>query len=576
MTTVAEWVLQDWTLAVLSKTVIVQLAVLTLVWFLRRSSAALRHLILTIGIGAVLTLPILSLAVPAWNIELLRPPIRLADANLGGSIIDIAPREPGSANSLHPGRTARAPLRLPKTSSRGNSMLPGWLGVCWVTGTLAVLSWLLTGWLLASWISRKSTVISDSKLIAKVEEIGAKLEIKRPVTVLLSKKTSAPVVSGIFRPKLILPEGISAWPGKRLESTLQHELAHICRSDVLTQYLAYLSCCVYWFNPLTWVMERRLMIERERACDNYVLAEDVKASEYAEHLLKVSEELTHSTLSAWALAPMAEGTDFKDRILSILDPNTRRNVPKPLTALLVVGLAALLVAPLAAFTPWEAQAVKGSQRDETAGPSSQSDPSNQSQAQNPAEPKSSRSASPGPAALQDQDPKTREHAASALGESADLKAVSALIDALNDPDPKVREHVASALGQIGDSGAVPALIERLSDRDARVREHVASALGQLADGRAVVPLIEAIKGEKNSRVRAHILEALGSIGDKRALPVLIEALSDPDPKIRHEAAEALGSLGDQRAIDPLRQALDDSSENVRQKARRSMNKLLEQ
>ena len=89
-----------------------------------------------------------------------------------------------------------------------------------------------------------------------------------------------------------IPVSARQWSGEQLRSVLLHELAHIKRRDTLVQLLAQVACALHWFNPLVWFAAWRLHVERERACDDLVLAQGVRASAYAEHLLNVATKFT--------------------------------------------------------------------------------------------------------------------------------------------------------------------------------------------------------------------------------------------------------------------------------------------
>ena len=69
-----------------------------------------------------------------------------------------------------------------------------------------------------------------------------------------------------------MPEDANRWPLERLRIVLLHELAHVKRRDCLTHVVAQLACALHWFNPLAWIAARHIRTERERACDDLVLA----------------------------------------------------------------------------------------------------------------------------------------------------------------------------------------------------------------------------------------------------------------------------------------------------------------
>ena len=301
------------------------------------------------------------------------------------------------------------------------------------------------------------------------------------------------------------------------------------------------------------------MIERERACDNIVLKQNIKPSRYAEHLLKTSEELGTDQKTAWAFAGMAEGTDFKDRMLSILDPNARRTSLSLARFFLTVTLSALILVPLAAFSPWTLS---------SASTENYSVPPVYDQGKIPVQAgESGRDLEELEklfSALTSNSPGIKEKAATILGKMRDIRAVPALINALKDSNARVREHVASALGELRDIQAVPALINTLKDSNARVREHVATALGRLRDKRAYDQILDTLLNDESLKVREHALQALAQLGDKRAYQQILDIIhKSTNLKLRTEAVAALGKTGDDRALPVLLQFLSDPVENVR-------------
>jgi hypothetical protein len=182
-------------------------------------------------------------------------------------------------------------------------------------------------------------------------------DVRWPIGVAVSDLTTTPIVTGIWRPLIVLPRAVSEWSSARLRAVLLHELAHIKRCDCLTQTLARLICAAYWFNPLVWIATRRLRIEQERACDDFVLASGTKASEYAAHLSGIARGLQRARLSALATASlaMARSSQVESRLMAILDPTIQRSsapgaraVAAAMVLLVVIPLSALQLRPAGA------------------------------------------------------------------------------------------------------------------------------------------------------------------------------------------------------------------------------------
>jgi hypothetical protein len=176
--------------------------------------------------------------------------------------------------------------------------------------------------------------------------------------------------------------------------------------------------------------------------------------------------------------------------------------------------------------------------------------------------------------LKSQDPLVRRHAAEALGEIRDTRAIDPLGRVLKDKDALIRRHAVKALGKIGDPRAVPLLAEILNDPDeqSHVRMTAAEALGDIGDKRAVEPLVSVLTGS-HWTIRRSAAIALGAIRDPRAVAPLITALQDEDASVRGRVVETLGTIKDPRAVGPLHSALKDPDGNVRKLAEQALTKI---
>jgi hypothetical protein len=161
-------------------------------------------------------------------------------------------------------------------------------------------------------------------------------------------------VYGILRPAVLFPAGAEAWPEERQRMVLLHELTHVTRRDCLTQMLAQMACAFYWFNPFIWFAARRLRVEREQACDDYVLSIGTKPSDYANHLLDIARSMQERSIFEWTQTTsvaMARRSQLEGRLLAILSKESQRGAVSRAAGVALVALISLLLLSLAAVRP---------------------------------------------------------------------------------------------------------------------------------------------------------------------------------------------------------------------------------
>jgi hypothetical protein len=171
------------------------------------------------------------------------------------------------------------------------------------------------------------------------DSLSRQLHLPTPALCVCSESIT-PFVVGLWRPRIILPLDSRIWSDERRTFVLLHELAHIKRRDLLTQFLAGSVVAVNWFNPFSWLLFSKMMRLRELACDDFVLLQDQQPVRYAETLLGVAAAY-RSMNHAHGIA-MAGKLDLARRIHCALD-STRVRVPFGKRTLFSVVAASLFL-----------------------------------------------------------------------------------------------------------------------------------------------------------------------------------------------------------------------------------------
>jgi beta-lactamase regulating signal transducer with metallopeptidase domain len=149
------------------------------------------------------------------------------------------------------------------------------------------------------------------------------------IRVLRSAEARVPMAAGFVRRAIVFPQSVlDELTPQEFEQVLCHEMAHLRRWDDWTQLAHAIAQAALFFNPAIYWIGRRLKIEREMACDDWVVSTTGEARPYAACLTHL-HELTRRA-PAPQLAPGATTRtrwQLRARVEALLQPD-RNSMPR--------------------------------------------------------------------------------------------------------------------------------------------------------------------------------------------------------------------------------------------------------
>jgi GWxTD domain-containing protein len=230
---------------------------------------------------------------------------------------------------------------------RAADSLP-WLAPFWMAGVVIFHLRSLASWMAARRLRRTGVCLAPDLWRERLDRLGARLRLSRPVTLLESCLAEVPVVIGYVRPAILMPVGLLAGlPAGQIETVLLHELAHIRRYDYLVNLLQASVEGFLFYHPAVWWISGLIRAERENCCDDLVVAMNGDAREYAAALATLEQ----NRWSAREAAPAATGGNLMQRIRRLLDrPEAPRRALTPIFSAGILAITAAVV-----LTAWQQQ-----------------------------------------------------------------------------------------------------------------------------------------------------------------------------------------------------------------------------
>ena len=562
-------------LVILKVSLVFGLALVGVAMFKRRS-AAIRHALLQTALIAALLIPVLSHVLPGWQAlpqPVVQAPVQAPAAPAVERRETVAPATEPAA--VVPTASVARPVDWSKR-----------LMNTWLIGVGALLMLLALRVIAMEIAVRRARPLADRRWTRIADAAADRLGVRARVKLRRWGSAKMPAAWGAFRPVILLPQDCDDWPDARRRSVIAHEMAHVARRDVAMLALANLACALHWFNPLVWLLRRRLVIECEHASDDLALAEGSAAVDYADHLLETAASYRKRT----EIAPvMAARSHLEDRIMAILDTHQNRKRATTRLRLIMAAVAATLLVPLSALT-WAGGHDGSSGAHEHMHEHSDSARFDKHLEAIGVDPEDAEALIAGLTAT---DPVTRGASAWALGEVEDERVIDPLIQAGYDVDPIVRQWAVRSLSGWSAPRIADLFANRLQDDDAEVRQWAARGFYMHTDDVRAQPLIAALDDE-DAEVREWAVRVLATGSDSRVQPALLSrlpvetddavnewivrsldvdgpgvdalvgALNSQNAEVRQWAVRGLNGVRDDRAVDALITMLNDQDDEVRE------------
>ena len=217
------------------------------------------------------------------------------------------------------------------------------LFIAWSVGVAGVCAAAAHRWRRTAQVVRASTT-APADVQSLTGGLAATLGLGRVPLARFSSTITTPLVSGLRRPVVVLPDGggLTLSPDE-LRMAICHELTHLRRHDLLLGCVPALVERLFFFHPLAHAAAREYSLWREAACDASVVEVlGISPQQYGKFLLTLGVSRTGGPSAAKASWSFAQ---LKRRLMMLGNPllDSRKS---RFAALAAVGAVTMVMLPL--------------------------------------------------------------------------------------------------------------------------------------------------------------------------------------------------------------------------------------
>ena len=248
-------------------------------------------------------------------------------------------RAPSLMNPLHDVNEANLPMM------EGAFLVSDLLLLVWAVGSILLFAQFLIRYHRGKRDIDRLPKQENQVLQKILDELQRGNKRRIPIQVLCCSGLSTPCGIGLLKRQILLPS--QEYTEEELFHILRHELQHFQTHDLLVKWMIRVFQCLFWWNPLVYLLGKDMDQVLEIKCDlsvvkNYSRQETlaymrtIKSQlEQAIHTEKIVPVASASLVGNFAMSNVEERFLY---LAESLKPNQRKELPKPAFAVLVAAL----------------------------------------------------------------------------------------------------------------------------------------------------------------------------------------------------------------------------------------------
>ncbi len=209
-----------------------------------------------------------------------------------------------------------------------------WIGIALILFTYKMIVYIS----FIRYMKANKVVVKDPEVLGIFRNVCNEVGNKATLNMYTSDKVVSPMLLGIIRPFIVLPNtDIKEF---ELRNIVMHELIHYKRLDIIYKWITQIAVCLHWFNPIIYFISKEINKSCELSCDEAIIKKmDADGKRQYGNTLLASVKINGiSRGTGISLSLNKDAKLLKERLSSIMTFKSKTKLTTAFTILLTLTL----------------------------------------------------------------------------------------------------------------------------------------------------------------------------------------------------------------------------------------------